>query len=765
MMRALAVGLLLSVLLIVASAAENVYTGCGCDDEGFWSVESILECQRVSDFLIAVAYFSIPIEMLYFVSCSNVPFKWVLFQFIAFIVLCGMTHLLNGWTYGPHGFQLAVALTTFKFLTALVSCATAITLITLIPLLLKVKVREFMLKKKTWDLGREVGMIKKQSEAGWHVRMLTHEIRKSLDRHTILYTTMVELSKTLDLQTCAVWMPDDNRTEVILTHGIKGRNFQNFSNYRVPYADPDVREVKEGIEVQILRPDSVLGIASSDGMENHGAAAAIRMPMLKVSNFKGGTPEVIQACYAILVLVLPSGQNRSWTEQELEIIKVVADQVAVAISHAAVLEESQLMRDQLAEQNRALQQAQRNALMASQARNSFQRVMSHGMRKPMHSVLGLLSVLKDENLSSEQNVIVDTMLKTGNVLSLLINDVMDDSPKESGRFPSEHRSFGLHALVTEAGCFAKCLCAQTGFGFSIEVDRSLPDNVLGDEKRVFQVILHMVGNLVENNNGAGSLVFRVYSQHGSQGRNDQRWATWRSGSSDGYVYIRFEVEITNNAIFSDDLVMSSNYSSQRCSNEIVDRDLSFRICQKLVQLMQGNIWVVPNPQGFPQSMALILRFQLRPSIGINISESGESSSDNSNSIFKGLHVLLADDDDINRAVTKKLLEKLGTSVIAVPSGSECLSALGASSSKYQIVLLELNMHGLDGFEVATHISKLRSRSRTWPLIIALTSTDDDEFWEKFNQVGISGLIRKPVLLQEIIDEVRRVLVQSNKSVL
>lgn len=763
MSKALFVVVVVLLTMISASAADNsndngVYPRCNCEDEGFWSVESILECQRVSDFLIAVAYFSIPIELLYFVSCSNVPFKWVLFQFIAFIVLCGMTHLLNGWTYGPHAFQLAVALTTFKFLTALVSCATAITLITLIPLLLKVKVREFMLKKKTWDLGREVGMIKKQSEAGWHVRMLTHEIRKSLDRHTILHTTMVELSKTLDLQTCAVWMPNDNRTEVILTHGFKGRNFQSFSNCRVPYADPDVRKVKESNEVQILRPDSALGVASSGGSENYGAVAAIRMPMLKVSNFKGGTPELMQACYAILVLVLPSGQERSWTNQELEIIKVVADQVAVAISHAAILEESQLMRDQLAEQNRALQQAQQNAFMASQARNSFQRVMSHGMRKPMHSILGLLSVLKDENLSSEQKLIVDTMMKTGNVLSLLINDVMDDSPKESGRFPSEIRSFGLHAIVTEAGCFAKCLCAQKGFGFSIEVDRSLPDHVLGDEKRVFQVILHMVGNLVENNNGGGSLALRVFSQHGSQGRNDQRWATWRSGSSDGYVYIRFEVEITNNSIFSDDSVLASNYNGPRCSNEIVDRDLSFSVCQKLVQLMQGNIWVVPNPQGFPQSMALVLRFQLRPSIGIAISESGEPSSDSSsNFTLKGLQVLLADDDDINRAVTKKLLEKLGCCVTAVSTGFECLSALGISSTTFQIVLLELDMDELDGFEVATRICKLRSRSRSWPLIIALTATDDDEFWERFKQVGISGVIRKPVLLQEIIDEVRRVL--------
>jgi len=392
-------------------------------------------------------------------------------------------------------------------------------------------------------------------------------------------------------------MPNENRTELVLTHELQGRNHPNFSNPKVPYADPDVRKIKESNEVQILAPDSALSPGSSGGSGDHGAVAAIRMPMLNVSNFNRnsqGTPELMQACYAILVLVLPGGEERSWTAEELEIIKVVADQVAVAVSHAAVLEESQLMREKLAEQNRALQQAQRNALMASQARNSFQRVMSHGMRKPMHSILGLLSVLKDENLSTEQQLIVDTMMKTGSVLSLLIDDVMDDSPKESGRFASEIRSFGLQNLVKEAACFAKCVCAHKGFGFNIEVDRSLPDHVMGDEKRVFQVIMHVVGNLVENNHAGGSLAFRVHTQHGSQGRNDQRWQTWRSGSSDGYVYIKFEAEVTYDASFLHCPVSGSHHSDQRINGKIVDRDLSFTVCQKLVQVRAITPFLVPG---------------------------------------------------------------------------------------------------------------------------------------------------------------------------
>lgn len=758
MLRTLAPGLLLSSLLLTVTAADNGYPRCNCEEEGLWSVESILECQKVSDFMIAVAYFSIPIELLYFVSCSNVPFKWVLFQFIAFIVLCGLTHLLNGWSYGPHTFQLMLALTIFKFLTALVSCATAITLITLIPLLLKVKVREFMLKKKAWDLGREVGLIKMQKEAGLHVRMLTQEIRKSLDRHTILYTTMVELSKALNLESCAVWMPNENKTEVILTHELKGRNFLSVRNHSLPISDPDVVKIKGSDRVVVLSPDTRLASSSNEFSADPGAVVGIRMPMLRFSNFKGGTPEQVQTYYAILVLVLPGADGRSWNNQELEIVNVVADQVAVALSHAAVLEESQFMRETLEAQNRTLQQAKRNAMMASQARNSFQKVMSNGMRRPMHSILGLLSLIQDGNLGHEQQIIINTMMMTSNVLSTLIDDVMDSSMKDNAKFPLDLKPFRLHSMVNEMSCLARCLCIYRGYDFAIEVESPLPDHVLGDDKRVLQVILHMVGNLLNGGSGGQLVKLLISSDPGNRVKNDQGWVTWKPNLYDGYVYIKFEFSIINCCSLSENSSIDSTtqFGGGRLTIDKIEEGLSFSVCKKLVQLMHGNIWVVPNPQGVAQSMGLVLRFQLQSSIGINITESEDSSGyPHSNSVLKGAQILLADDDDTNRAVTRKLLEKLGCTVSVVSSGFDCLSTLSATGMSFQVIVLDLQMGDLDGYEVARRIRKFRSR--TWPLIIALTSSSDEDVWDTCSQIGINGVIRKPFLLQGIADELGRVL--------
>lgn len=588
--RTIALVFLIFYLSVYVSVADNEFAQCNCDDEGFWSVQNILEAQKICDFLIAIAYFSIPVELLYFISFSNVPFKWVLLQFIAFIVLCGLTHFLNIWTYySHHSFQLMMTLTIAKFFTALVSFATVITLLTLIPLILKIKVREVFLTQNVLELNQKVGMMKRQKEVSWHVRMLTRKIRKSLDKRTILYTTLVELSKTLSLHNCAVWMPNESRTEMILTHELKKGPSRNYHR-AISIKDPDVLDIKGNKGVKILKAESALSTATCSESGMPGSVAAIRMPMLRVSNFKGGTPQLIDTSFAILVLVLSSASSRSWSSHEMEIVEVVADQVAVALSHADVLEESQLMRKKLSEQNLALQQARKDAMMASQARDSFQKVMSHGMRRPMHSILGLISMFQEENLNFEQKIIIDTMAKTSSVISTLINDAMEISTKDNGRFSLEMRSFELHSMIREAACLAKCMSVYKGFTFEVDAHKSLPNQVIGDERRAFQVILHMVGYMLSIYNGSGKVTFRIFPENSIEGRDDKLLGYWRPNVPNGCVFVKFEFEIKNKSFASDGSISEThNIAGRHNSNEIKE-SLSFSMCKKLVQVSLLDIF-------------------------------------------------------------------------------------------------------------------------------------------------------------------------------
>ncbi|KAF2548255.1 hypothetical protein F2Q70_00019343 [Brassica cretica] len=582
--------LLVHVLLfffLTASVAGSLSI-CNCDDEdSFFTFESILQSQKAGDFLIAVAYFSIPIELLYFVSRTNVPspYNWVVCEFIAFIVLCGMTHLLAGFTYGPHWAWVTTAVTVFKMLTGIVSFFTAISLVTLLPLLLKAKVREFMLSNKTRELGREVGIIMKQTETSLHVRMLTSKIRTSLDRHTILYTTLVELSKTLGLKNCAVWIPNEIKTEMNLTHELRpGHRDDNAGGgggygggFSIPITESDVVRIKRSEEVNMLNPGSALASVTSRGKPD-SQTVGIRVPMLRVCNFKGGTPEAIHMCYAILVCVLPS---RSWTYQELEIVKVVADQVAVAISHAVILEESQLMREKLAEQNRALQVARENALRANQAKAAFEEMMGDAMRRPVRSILGLLPMItRDGGLQENQKVIVDAMGRTSELLLHLVSNAGDITR------PGETHCFSLRSVAKETACLARCLCVGNGFGFSTEVDRALPDYVVGDARKVFQVVLHMLGGLV-NRKIRGIVTFLVSPESSEV---DSQEAVWRQCYSKEYIKVKFGFEVETSSV------------------------PSFNSSEDIVKLTQGNIRVVEDGSGLVKSLSVVFRFQLRGSM-------------------------------------------------------------------------------------------------------------------------------------------------------
>ncbi|KAI6692696.1 hypothetical protein NL676_020406 [Syzygium grande] len=503
---------------------------------------------------------------------------------------------------------------------------------------------------------------------------------------------------------------------MIMTHELKASSSKSYGR-SIPINDPDVIEIKESEGVRILRPDSALAVVSSGGLDELGAVAAIRMPMLQASNFKGGTPQSIDTHYAILVLVLPQANPRDWSYQDMEIVKVVADQVAVALSHAAILEESQLMREKLAEQNRALQQAKRNAMMASQARNSFQKVMSHGMRRPMHSIVGLLSILQEETMNPEQKLIVDAMAKTSNVLSTLINDVMEISAKDDGKFPFEMRH-----------------------------------QVMGDERRTFQVILHIVGYLLDIYGGRDNVTFRVACESDTEAKHDKTWGS----QANEFVTVKFEIEIASGSAPSGGLIPGMHRAGwSRGSNNNKD-SVSFNVCKKLVQMMQGNIWIASSSRGLPQRMTLVLRFLRQDSRGRAMLPPGNPmEQQNLDSLFRGLRVLLADDDDVNRTVTKKLLERLGCQVTSVSTGLECLSALGHTDHSLRVVFLDLHMPDMDGFEVAMRIRKYRSRH--WPLIIALTASAEECVWERCRQRGMNGVLWKPVVLQGVADELRRVL--------
>jgi ethylene receptor len=150
----------------------------------------------------------------------------------------------------------------------------------------------------------------------------------------------------------------------------------------------------------------------------------------------------------------------------------------VALSHAAILEESMEARDLLMEQNVQLDNARREAETAICARNDFLAVMNHEMRTPMHAIIALSSLLQETELTPEQRYMVDTVLKSSNLLATLINDVLDLSRLEDGSLELDMNTFKLPQVL-------KDVSHKSVFGSQIKIDIMLAKSTAGNDFGVF----------------------------------------------------------------------------------------------------------------------------------------------------------------------------------------------------------------------------------------------------------------------------------------
>ncbi|KAJ6674963.1 TWO-COMPONENT SENSOR HISTIDINE KINASE [Salix viminalis] len=561
---------------------------CYCIDTQ-WHEELLVKYQYISDVLIAFAYFSIPIELIYFVQKSAFfPYRWVLVQFGAFIVLCGATHFINLWTFSMYSKAVAVVMAAAKIACAIVSCATALMLVHIIPDILSVKTRELFLKNKAEELDQEMGLILTQEEIGRHVGMLTHEIRSTLDKHTILKTTLVELGRTLGLEECALWMPSRTGLNLQLSHTLN-HHIQVASS--LPINLPIVKEVSSSTRAMRIPYTCPLAwIRPIVGRYLPPEVVAVRVPLLHLSNFQiNDWPDLSAKSYAVMVLILPTESNRKWRDHELELVEVVADQVAVALSHAAIIEESMGARDQLMEQNVALKSARREAEMAMHARNDFLAVMNHEMRTPMHAIIALSSLLLETELTSEQRVMIEAVLRSSSLLAKLTNDVLDLSRLEDGSLELDLQTFNLHEVFREVVNLIKPIASVKKLSVTSIMALDLPARAVGDEKRLKQTILNVVGNAVKfTKEGYVSVVVSV-----AKPDSLRDWKPFESDPmlSDDHFYLLVQVKDSGCGVLPQDIPLLFTKFAQLRSGSSPSAGLGLAICKRFVNLMGGEIWI------------------------------------------------------------------------------------------------------------------------------------------------------------------------------
>ncbi len=378
------------------------------------------------------------------------------------------------------------------------------------------------------------------------------------------------------------------------------------------------------------------------------------------------------------------------------------------------------------ENERVLQRAKINAEAAAAAKSTFLANMSHEIRTPLNGILGLSRILQRESTGDKAGDISRKILKSGQHLLGVIDDILDFSKLESGKLVITPVSVNLPKLVEEV----LVLIADQADEKRLSVEKRLaPDLspwVTGDPQRIRQILVNLLSNAVK------------FTEHGGVTLDVSR-------ADERVLFVVTDTGIGMDARQVAELFRPFHQADNSISRRFGGTGLGLAISGQLARMMDGDIDVTSTP-GAGSTFTLSLPL---PVAGTPASKDRNAPSD-ADTPLRGLRVLAAEDVDINREVLEFMLDEAGAIVTLAPNGLEALNLVAGDPEAFDVVLMDIQMPVMDGLEA---VRRIRDIAPDLP-VIALSAHALKEEQEQSRAAGMVDHLTKPVDPQELI---RRVL--------
>ena len=392
-------------------------------------------------------------------------------------------------------------------------------------------------------------------------------------------------------------------------------------------------------------------------------------------------------------------------------------------------------RDELELRQKELMESRRVAEQASRAKGEFLATMSHEIRTPMNAIFGMSEMLLESRLTDQQKDWAETIRTSCEALLSLINDILDFSKIESGKLEVSAKPVDVRRCVQEALTLVGKAADGRGVVLKSEISPEVPDFIVSDGGRVRQILLNLLSNAVKFTKD-GSVSVSVQFQN-----RQLLFALQDSG-----------IGIPPDRMHR--LFQSFSQVDSSTTRMYGGTGLGLAISQRLCEKLGGQIWVesggsvagkVPaqfekrNP---PTGSTFYFTIAAEPTQG-TISAAPPLTADLAG--LKGLPVLVVEDNPVNQKVLLQMLKRFEVDATAVPSGQDALEAIKVR--KFTLILMDIQMPGMDGYATTIAIRKKHPADDVW--ILAITANAFQEDREACLKLGMNDYLSKPVRAAEL----------------